>query len=78
MRKNNSNGGYVWLFLLLVGMVLIFILVLQGGLISGSKVDGNIFDKAKGAIDGAKDVKDKLEGYKFDPEEQEKSIDEMN
>jgi hypothetical protein len=79
MRKQSLNGGYVWLFLLLIGIVLIMIFALQGGLFPGSKVDGNIFDKATGAIDGAKEVKQKLEdGYRFDPEEQEKSIDDMN
>ncbi len=79
MRKNSSNGGYVWLLLLLVGVALIIIFTIQGGYLPGSEQEGNFFDKATGAIDGAKKAKEQLEnGYRFDPEAQEKSIDELN
>jgi hypothetical protein len=78
MLKNSTNGGYVWLFMLFIGIALIVVFVIQGGYIAGSEKDGNFFDKATGAIDGAKKAKEQMEGYKFDPEVEERSIDDMN
>ena len=67
------------LLLLMIGGVLIAFLIVQGGFLPGSGDDRNALDKAQGAIDEAKETKQKLESkYKFDPEEQERSIDDMN
>jgi hypothetical protein len=79
MKIKGQSGGYMWLLFLLVGVVLIVVFTIQGGLLPGSETDGNFFDKAKGVIDETKATKQKLEdGYRFDPEEQERSIDDMN
>ncbi len=78
MDIKRKNGGYVWLMLLFIGVALIIVIAIQGGYIRGSEREGNFFDKATGAIDGAKKAKQQLEGYRFDPEAEEKSIDDMN
>ncbi|HEY4502984.1 MAG TPA: hypothetical protein VJC14_00910 [Candidatus Paceibacterota bacterium] len=75
--KNNLNGGYMMLLLLMIGLVLIITLIVRTDLFTN---DGKgILEKGAEAIQDAKDTKKNLEDkYKFDPEAQEQSIDDTN
>jgi hypothetical protein len=53
------------------GYVWLFILVIVAVLVF-------VFLTQTGSFSGSKSVIDKAKGYKFDPEEQEKSIDNLN
>jgi hypothetical protein len=76
-RKENLEGGYMALLLLVIGLVVIIIFIVRTDLVTGG--DKNIIETGKDAIDKANETKKTLESkYKFDPDEQEKSIDNLN
>lgn len=73
----NLSGGYMGLLLLMIGLVLIITFIVRTDLFTGG--DKGILERGQDAIDSANEVKNKIEGnYKFDPEEQERSIDNLN
>jgi hypothetical protein len=71
------EGGYMGLLLLVIGLVVIIIFIVRTDLITGG--DKNIIETGKDAIDKANETKRTLENkYKFDPDQQERDIDNLN
>jgi hypothetical protein len=75
--KNNSNKGFVGLFLLMIGVVLIITFIVRTDIFTGG--DKGVLERGTDAINDANEVKKNLESkYRFDLEEQERSIDDLN
>jgi hypothetical protein len=76
MRKNNSNGGYMMLLLFIIGVVVIIAFIVRTDLFGG---DRNVIENGKNAFEDAKKATNNVEnGYRFDPEAEERSLDNSN
>jgi len=65
------------LLLLVIGLVVMIAFIVRADLFGGG--DKGVLEKGVDAIEEANEAKKNLENnYKFDPEEQERSIDDLN
>ena len=65
------------LYMLVIGLVVIITIIVKTGIFSGG--DKGVLEKGLDAVEDVKEKKETLEkNYKFDPDAQEKSIDDLN
>lgn len=86
MKKNNSNGGYLGILMIFLGVIVIIFILIRPDVLTGKGEDKNIINQGLDSIDKAIEVKNLIENRLIDkkgevtlvsmPEEKKLAIEE--